>query len=275
LATDAIAFARMTTSASSPFVRDQQPAPVPIWREALVGLDWLSLRTSPVFYGCGVPRGDGAAVVLIPGFLASDWYLFEIAGWLTRIGYRAPLSRVGRNAECLDVIADRLFATIEGARAATGRPVHLVGHSLGGMLARSTAARRPDLVASVATLGSPFRGIRGHPLVLFASDRVRDRVQRGRGDRPQCYTGFCGCPAVGGLMTSFPDGVPQIAVYSRSDGIVDWRYCINGDPATDFEVAGTHIGLVVNPAVYRILAAHLAAHPADVGQGVSAPGSRG
>lgn len=264
----------MTTSASSPFVKDQQPAPVPIWREALVGLDWLSLRTSPVFYGCGVPRGDGAAVVLIPGFLASDWYLFEIAGWLTRIGYRAELSRVGRNAECLDVIADRLFGTIEAARTATGRPVHLVGHSLGGMLARSAATRRPDLVASVTTLGSPFRGVRGHPLVLFASDRVRDRVQRGRWDRPQCYTGFCGCPAVGGLLTSFPDTVPQIAVYSRSDGIVDWRSCINGDPATDFEVAGTHIGLVVNPAVYRILAAHLAAHPAALGQDVSASGSR-
>src|SRR4030095_4208997 len=112
LATDAIAFGPMTTPAS-PFVKDQQSAPVPIWREALVGLDWLSLRASPVFYGCGVPRGDGAAVVLVPGFLASDWYLFEIHAWLARIGYRPELSRVGRNADCLDVIAERLFVTIE------------------------------------------------------------------------------------------------------------------------------------------------------------------
>lgn len=259
----------------SSFVKDQQPAPVPIWREALAGFDWLSLRAAPVFYGCGVPRGDGAAVVLVPGFLASDWYLFEIHGWLGRMGYRAEMSRVGRNAECLDVIGDRLFATIEGAAAATGRSVHLVGHSLGGMLARSVAARRPDLVASVTTLGSPFRGVRGHPLVLFASDRVRERVQRGRGDRPQCYTGFCGCPAVNGLMTPFPSGVPQIAIYSRTDGIVDWRYCMSGDPAADFEVAGTHIGMVVNPAVYRILAAHLAAHPALHHAGPTASTARG
>ena len=105
------------TMPSSPFVKDQQPASVPIWREALAGLDWMSLRASPVFYGCGVPRGDGAAVVLVPGFLASDWYLFEIHAWLTRIGYRAFMSRVGRNADCLDVIADRLFRTIESAAA--------------------------------------------------------------------------------------------------------------------------------------------------------------
>jgi triacylglycerol lipase len=272
LTVDAFTFVRMTTSASSSFVKDQKPAPVPIWREALVGVDWLSLRSSPIFYGCGVPRGDGAAVVLVPGFLASDWYLFEIHAWLARIGYRPELSRVGRNADCLDVIAERLFVTIEAARVATGRPVHLIGHSLGGMLARSAATRRPDLIASVTTLGSPFRGIRGHPLVLFASDRVRDRLRSSRAGegRPDCYTGFCSCPAVGGLMAPFPASITQIAVYTRSDGIVDWRYCINGDPATDFEVSGTHIGLVVNPAVYRLIATHLAA----VGRPVSPAGTR-
>ena len=53
---------------------------MPIWRESLAGLDWLALRTSPVFYGCGVPRGDGAGVVLVPGFLGTDWYLLERNG---------------------------------------------------------------------------------------------------------------------------------------------------------------------------------------------------
>ena len=44
----------------------------------MIGLDWLSLRTSPVFYGFGVPRGDGSAVILVPGFLATDVYLWEM-----------------------------------------------------------------------------------------------------------------------------------------------------------------------------------------------------
>lgn len=242
------------------FVKDQQPAAVPIWREALVGLDWLTLRRSPLLYGRGVPRGDGSAVVVIPGFLFSDWYLFELRAWLTRIGYRAEPSRIGRNADCPDVLGGRLLATVESARAATARRVHLVGHSLGGTLARSLAARRPDLIASVTTLGSPFRGIRAHPLVLRASERVRADVigRRGATTREGCFTGYCPCDTVGGLELPFPASVSQRAVYTRRDGIVDWRYCVNDDPRTDVEVAGTHLGLVVNPAVYRLIAAHLA-----------------
>jgi pimeloyl-ACP methyl ester carboxylesterase len=190
-----------------------------------------------VFYGCGVPRGDGSAAVLVPGFLGTDWYLLELYGWLARLGYRPYLSRIGRNAECLDVLSRRLLDTVETARAATGRPVHLIGHSLGGMLARSLAARRPELAASVVTLGSPFRGVRSHPLVLLASDRVREQVRRE--DRPDCYTGFCRC-------------------FTKTDGIVDWRVCVNDDPATDVEVTGTHVALVANPGAYRAIARHLA-----------------
>jgi hypothetical protein len=117
--------------------------------------------------------------------------------------------------------------------------------------------RRPELAASVTTLGSPFRGIRSHPLVLRVSDRVRERLQRD--DRPDCFTGHCDCPAVAGLESAFPSSIPQVAVYTKTDGIVDWRVCVNDDPATNVEVAGTHVALVANPAVYRALASHLVA----------------
>src|SRR6266850_1956214 len=225
----------MATAASPGFARDQRPAPVPIWREGLAGLDWLALRASPVFYGLGVPRGDGTAAVLVPGFLGTDWYLLELYGWLARIGYRPYLSRIGRNAECLDVLSRRLLETVETARAATARPAHLIGHSLGGMLARSLAARR---------------------LVLLASERVREQVRRE--DRPDCYTGFCRCEAVTGLEAAMPASVPQLAVYTKTDGIVDWRVCVNNDPATAVEVTGTHVALVANPGAYRAIARHLA-----------------
>ncbi len=251
----------MSTSTSTPFLKDQQPAAVPIWRETLVGLEWLALRSSPSFYGCGVPRGDGSAVVVVPGFLGTDWYLLDLYTWLLRTGYRPYMSRIGRNAECLDILVDRLFEAVEGAQAPASGKVHLIGHSLGGMLSRSAAARRPDLFASVVTLGSPFRGIRSHPLVLQASHRVRERIRRERASevQPDCYTPYCSCGAVRGLQAPFPPSVPQIAIYTRTDGIVDWRMCINDDPETNVEVAGSHIGLVFNPGVYRAIARHLAA----------------
>ena len=132
----------------------------------------------------------------------------------------------------------------------------MIGHSLGGMLSRVAAARRPDPIASIITLGSPFRGIRAHPLVMRATAAVRERLHR-QGRRPDCYTGVCDCDSVSALGTRPP--VPQIAIYTKTDGIVDWRACVNEDPDTDFEVSGTHVGLVFNPAVYRLIAARLAA----------------
>ena len=153
-----------------------EPASVPLWRETLFGIDWLSLRLSPVYYGVGVPRGDGAAVVLIPGFLGSDNYLVEMYHWLRRIGYRPYYSRIGRNAECPDVLLDRFFTTMDQAYDETGRKLHLIGHSLGGLIARSAAVQRPEQVAQVICLAAPFRDIRAHPMVLAAAGFVRGRI---------------------------------------------------------------------------------------------------
>jgi hypothetical protein len=116
-------------------------------------------------------------------------------------------------------------------------------------------------VASVVTLAAPFRGIRSHPIVLQTRDVVR-RLVFGRPSNqflPQgCYTGHCTCAFVEAL-DAFPDDVRQLAIYSRSDGIVDWRMCVTGDPAVDREVLGTHVGLAHNPFVYRHVAQFLAA----------------
>jgi triacylglycerol lipase len=256
----------VTTSSAegTQFLRDRQPASVPIWLEALAGLDWLALRCSAIYWGCGVPRGDGAPVVVVPGFLGSDAYLEELSWWLDRMGYRAYRSRIGRNAECLDLLVTRLVETIETAHRETGRKVHLIGHSLGGMLSRAATVLHPELVASVTVLGSPFRGIRSHPLVLEMSERVRARIQvrnraDGRDEQAHCYTGYCGCETVSAFLEGIPDSIPSIAIYTRTDGVVDWRFCVNDDPATNFEVTGTHVGLAFNPQVFSLIATQLAA----------------
>jgi len=243
------------------FQKDRAPAERPIWREAFAGLDWLALHSSPVFYGLGAPRGDKSAVVVIPGFMGTDHYLYELYLWLRRIGYRPYFSRIGWNAECIEILVDRLSQTVEKAVKETGGKAHLIGHSLGGVLARSAAARHPELIASVITLGSPFRGIRSHPLVLEAANRVRARIIRRQPQpehaRPDCYTGYCDCQAILDLQSAFPPGIRQTAVFTRTDGIVDWRVCVNDDPSSNFEVSGTHIGLVFNPSVYNLIAKRL------------------
>ena len=232
------------------------PVLVPLWREMLVALDWVALHASPVYRGSGIPHGDGAPVVLIPGFLATDAYLTEMHRWLGRIGYRPYLSNIGHNAECPDILTQRLFRTMDRAFRETGRKMQLVGHSLGGIIARSAAGQRPSQVAQVITMGSPVSEIRAHPTVLAMVSFVRGRVQWRHRSRvePQCYTGECNCEFVQSLRRGLPPAIRRVSIYTKTDGIVDWRSCLHGDANANIEVSSTHGGLAFNPQVFREIA---------------------
>jgi triacylglycerol lipase len=240
---------------------DEAEADISIWKEALCGADLLLLHASPVYYGLGVPKGDGSAVVVVPGFLGSDFYLSNLNTWLNRIGYKAYLSGIGLNAECPNLLIERrLIQTVQKAVAETGRKIHLIGHSLGGVMARSVASQRPQDVASVITLGSPFRGSVAHPSILRAANAVRKHILREHGSDvlPACYTAKCTCDFVNGLRCEMPESVQQTAIYTKDDGIVDWNYCQTGDCGCDYEVPGTHIGMAFNASVFAIIADRLA-----------------
>jgi len=240
--------------------RFRSNAALPLWREALLGIDWLSLRISPVFRGIGVPQGDGSAVIVVPGFLGSDQYLGDMHAWLRRVGYTPYLSGIGRNAECPEVLSNRLQETINRAQRETGAKVHLIGHSLGGVLARGAAVRWRRQVASVTTMASPFRGVTVHPFVLQTAFAVRGRIrQRRNGPKvlPECYTNDCTCGFLTALRSDFPHSIPKQAIYTKTDGVVDWRFCIDEED-TDVEVRGTHVGLAFNPQVFKAIGDFLA-----------------
>jgi pimeloyl-ACP methyl ester carboxylesterase len=192
--------------------------------------------------------------------MGTDLYLRELHCWLRRIGYRPYMSGIGRNANCIDLLVDRLMQTIQRAYDETHGMVHLIGHSLGGVLTLSATKLRPDIIASVITLGSPFRGLRSHPVVLEISNIVRGRIRSARSNlsKPACFTGYCDCTAVAALQTSCPHPIRHTAVYTENDGVVDWRVCVNDDPATNVAVQSTHIGMVFNPWVYELIANRLA-----------------
>ncbi|MCH7811029.1 MAG: alpha/beta fold hydrolase [Chloroflexi bacterium] len=244
--------------------RELQPAQVPLWREVLFGADWLALHVSPVYYGFGVPRGDGSPVIVVPGFLGSDTYLMEMYYWLQRIGYKPYYSRIGRNADCPDVLTDRLLTTIQRTHDDTGRKAHLIGHSLGGLIARSAAIQRPELVAQVISLAAPFREIRVHPMILAAAGFVRERI-RNRSEQPrnvkrdECYTGSCTCNFASALRdSSLAPAIQRAAIYTKTDGVIDWRSCVEEEPELNTEVRSTHSGMAFNPQVYRKVAILLA-----------------
>ncbi len=241
--------------------RSRNGPPTPLWTEALFGAEVLLLHATPVYYGFGVPRGDGSGVVIIPGFLGTDLYLMEFHAWLARIGYRPYFSGIGINAECPNLLIQRLLnQTIDQARAETGRKIHLIGHSLGGVIARSLAGQRPRDVASVITLAAPIRGTVTNRTVFYAAEAVRLRIlqEHGRGVLPDCYTGRCTCNFLDYLRRKVPPSMLETAIYTRQDGIVDWRYCLTRNPEVDVEVPGTHIGMAFNPAAYSVVAERLA-----------------
>jgi triacylglycerol lipase len=251
----------MTPPPVDTFHADIAEADIAIWKEALFAADLLLLHSSPTYYGLAVPHGDGSAVVLLPGFLGTDAYLNQLHSWLSRIGYRPYFSGIGLNAECPNLlIRQKLNDNIDRALFETGKKIHLIGHSLGGIIARATASQRPDDVASVITLAAPFRGAVIHPTIVRVVETVRKQIlqEHGQAVLPDCYTGHCTCDFLSSLRCKMSHAVLETAIYTRTDGIADWRYCITGHPENDFEVPGTHIGLAFNASAYAIIARRLA-----------------
>jgi triacylglycerol lipase len=135
-------------SSHRPHFEKEQPAHLPIWQEWIAGVELAFLQISPIYWGYGVPHGDGSAVVLVPGFLGTDLYLTQFAIWLRRIGYKAFYSGIPVNADCPNLLIRRNLndAIVQASRSTKGK-IHLIGHSLGGSLARAAAAQMPERIA--------------------------------------------------------------------------------------------------------------------------------
>jgi pimeloyl-ACP methyl ester carboxylesterase len=245
---------------------DAVPPPPRWWGNHLAELRWQGelarLLVDPVFRGAGVARGDGAPVLLVPGFLAGDASLAVMRRWLERIGYAPAASGIAFNVDCSDRALDRLEARAERLHQRTGRRVALVGHSRGGHFVKALAVRRPELVSVAVSMGAgldtpfdisaPTQAALGAFRALYGA--TTDRIARNG-----CLTATCRCRFARDYAGEFPAGVPLVSLYSKGDGVVRWRACVV-PYAQCVEVSGSHVGMACNRKVFRELAGALAAH---------------
>jgi triacylglycerol lipase len=240
-------------------------APERWWGNHLGELRWqlelARLVTTPVFRGEGIPRGDGAPILLMPGFLAGDSSLSVMRGWLGRIGYEPHASGIRSNVDCSDRAVDVLERRLEAIAAASGRKAALIGHSRGGHFAKALGRRRPELVSSVVSAGAGLDTPYDISVPTQAAvAAVRSfQANKGRG----CFTAECDCRFAHDYAAEFPVEVPITSIYSKGDGVVRWRACVV-PYARCVEVSGSHVGLAFNRKVYAELATTLARETAAV-----------
>jgi pimeloyl-ACP methyl ester carboxylesterase len=233
----------------------------PIWREGRTALELAELLRDPEFREVDPEAGDGRPILLVPGFLAGDGSLGLMTGWLRRAGHRAHRTGIRLNVNCsaraLEVMERRVETLVERY----GRRVTIIGQSRGGTLGRALTVARPDLVELLVTLGSPqLDPLAVHPLVKLQVGMLGLLGSLGAPGlfRDSCLRGDCCAEYRASFENRFPDDVRYVSIYSRSDGIVDWRSCL--DPAAEpVEVEASHIGMAMNAAVYRAVADALAA----------------
>jgi pimeloyl-ACP methyl ester carboxylesterase len=192
--------------------------------------------------------------------MAGDSSLGLMARHLRRLGYRTYRSLMHANVGCTQAASDTLERRIEAIAIKRDRKVTIVGHSLGGLLARGIAARRPDLIDGIVTLGSPILAPgAAHPILLFDLSLVVALRRAGLGSMmgADCTSGECARLSWEQSQAKLDRSVAFTSVYSRRDGVIDWRSCL--DPAAKtVEVSTSHLGMALDPVVYDIIGRTLA-----------------
>ncbi len=209
---------------------------------------WTTTLTWPLL--ATAPRGDGHAVMVLPGFATSDamtvllrWYLaslgYDVHGW--ELGWNMDQHAAGENGE-------HVARRIADLAALSGRKVSLVGWSLGGVIAREAARRDHGSLRQVIALGSPFTGDPSATSLSTAYEWLTGNSVGSDDTRARYAEGHLPLP------------VPSSAIFSRTDGVTAWQNCVSEtDARTEvIEVHASHFGMVSNPAVFWAVADRLA-----------------
>lgn len=225
----------------------------PFWREGRLGLELAALLRSRVYRGEDIEDAGGQPVLLIPGFLAGDDSLGLMTRWLRKTGHRTRKAGIRSNVDCSGQTADRLLERLECLAETHGQRVAVIGQSRGGNFAKVLAVRHPDLVSGIVTLGSPqLDPFDIHPFMraqVYAVGTLGSLGLPGFFSH-KCKSGDCCASFWEDLQKPLRDDVGYLSVYSKSDGVVNWRACL--DPhAEQLEIDASHIGMAISPRAWR------------------------
>jgi pimeloyl-ACP methyl ester carboxylesterase len=194
-----------------------------------------------------LPPGNGHVVLVVPAFLNNDGITQPLRKFLNRCGYRAFGWKLGINWGPTTYLLKALRRRLDECVRLEGGPVSVIGVSLGGLLARDLAHDRPEDVAHVITLVSPFRlptASHLEPLFRLCAPFYIDAFDSDR------------------LAAPLP--MTSTAIFTRGDGLVAWQSCWVEEPGgAAFELSGAHCTICRNPHVMRLVGERLAGSRAN------------
>jgi pimeloyl-ACP methyl ester carboxylesterase len=221
---------------------DTAPPAFPLLAREIGAFAYMRMRATFAPAADAKSVGDGAPVVVIPGFMASDRTTGRLRRSLEKAGFASSGWGLGRNRGIRADTLERLDAQF--AQLDHQQPVTLIGWSLGGLVAREYAKHAPEKVARVITLGSPFSG---DPRANNAW-RAYEFVAGHKVDNPPLP-----------VILSQKPPVHTIAIWSRKDGIVA-PASARGEPGEadrNIELGCSHMAFVADPIAIRTVIAAL------------------
>jgi pimeloyl-ACP methyl ester carboxylesterase len=196
------------------------------------------------------------AVVLVHGLWMTPLTLMPLARRLARAGFDPVLFPYSPVRAPMTEHADRLAETLRGIAQPT---VHLVGHSLGGLVALFALGARPLPPGRVVCLGTPLGGS------LSAARLARygwGRWMAGASLAPLC-TGVAALPGdreVAAIAGALPLGLGRLlgTAQGPNDGVVSIAETRAAGLAAHAVIPVNHLGLLLSPRVAGLIVRFLA-----------------
>jgi alpha-beta hydrolase superfamily lysophospholipase len=216
----------------------------PPWRKALGELKVVAAIAKAAMSRRAIRRrSSGEPVLVVPGLGTSDGATALLRSHLKEAGFDVHTWNQGINRGPRPGVMRGLSIHIRAIARSSGRPVKLVGWSLGGLMARVVASRLPRDVKSVVAMGSPLTADPASSHLSAIYPLINGVALEDRSTKAMLREGA---------------KMPVTSVYSRNDGVVAWQ--ASADAAGQcrrVEVESTHMGLMVDADVHEQVAAEL------------------